>query len=568
MSLMLKVWPRPKVVTTQITQTTEKPPSPELADVFRKFGPNYRSKHKMPIHHLKVMRAIEICRTSELGGHLKVCKYCGYSHPVYNSCGNRHCPRCQSLIKAKWVKKRQDELLPVTYYHAVFTLPHKLGPLARANSKAVYGILFRSVSETLLLFGKNELGGKLGFISILHTWDQKMAQHVHLHCMIPAGALSSDKKRWIACPSKDFLFSVKALSAVFKGKFLSYLKKAYAKGDIRYDKGQFRILAEALYREGWVVYLKKPFAGPSQVISYLGRYTHRVAISGERIKGIYEDKVTFTYRDRRDGNRKKEATLSGDQFIKRFLLHILPRYFTRIRHFGFLANRGRDKNIESLRGLFGLPVQAREQTESTEELMLKITGIDINRCPRCGVGHLVTSYVIARPKAARASPPPNLLYLKKPFAGPSQVISYLGRYTHRVAISNERIKTVYKDKVVFTYRDRRDGNRKKEAALSGDQFIKRFLLHILPRYFMRIRHFGFLANRGRDKNIEVLRGFFGLPFQARKQAESTEALMLKITGIDINKCPRCGVGRLVASYAIARPKVIRGSPPPGLLYLK
>lgn len=393
-------------------QTTEKPPSPELADVFRKFGPNYRREHKMPLHHLKVMRAIEACRTSELGGHLKVCATCGYNHPVYNSCGNRHCPRCQNMVKARWVKKRQDELLPVTYYHAVFTLPHRIGPLARSNKKAVYRILFRSVSETLLTFGQNELGGTLGFICILHTWDQKLAQHIHLHVMIPAGALSSDKKRWIACSSKDFLFSVKALSAVFKGKFLSYLKKAYANGDINYEKGQFRTLTESLYGEGWVVYLKKPFAGPSQVISYLGRYTHRVAISNERIKAVYKDKVAFTYRDRRDGNRKKEAALSGDQFIKRFLLHILPRYFMRIRHFGFLANRGRDKNIEVLRGFFGLPFQARKQAESTEALMLKITGIDINRCPRCGVGRLVASYAIARPKVIRGSPPPGLLYLK------------------------------------------------------------------------------------------------------------------------------------------------------------
>lgn len=366
----------------------------------------------MPFHHLKVMRAIESCRTSELGGHMKVCELCGYSHPVYNSCGNRHCPKCQNLAKARWVRKRQSELLPVTYYHAVFTLPHRINALARSNQKAVYGILFRSVSETLLKFGKNELGGTLGFISVLHTWDQKLAQHVHLHCIIPAGALSADKKRWKACPNNDFLFSVKALSVVFRAKFTGYLKEAYANGDINYGRDQFRALAENLYREDWVVYLKKPFAGPSQVISYLGRYTHRVAISNERIKAVDKDKVTFFYRDRRDANRIKEATLSGHEFIRRFLAHVLPRYFTRIRHFGFLANRGREKNIACLKGLFGLPFQAKEQTETIEELMLKIAKIDITRCPRCGVGRLVASYAIPRPAAARASPPPNLLYLK------------------------------------------------------------------------------------------------------------------------------------------------------------
>jgi len=199
---------------------------------------------------------------------------------------------------------------------------------------------------------------------------------------------------------------------VFRAKFSRYLKEAYANGDINYGRDQFRALAEALYREGWVVYLKKPFAGPSQVISYLGRYTHRVAISNERIKAVDKDSVTFFYRDRRDANRIKEATLSGTEFIRRFLGHILPRYFTRIRHFGFLANRGREKNIEALRELFGLPFKAKEQNESTEELMLKIAGIDINLCPRCRVGKLRVSYAIPRPKVIRGSPAPALLYLK------------------------------------------------------------------------------------------------------------------------------------------------------------
>lgn len=413
MSLILKIWPRPKVVV-QIKEAAgvlDEPQKPELADIFRKFGDLYCKNHPVTYSHLKVINAIKACRTSELGGHMKVCSNCGYSHPVYNSCGNRHCPKCQSLSKARWVAKRQAELLPTVYYHAVFTLPHMINAIARANSKAVYNLLFRSVSETLLKFGQNELGGKVGFISILHTWDQKLAYHIHLHCIIPGGALSADK-RWIGSPHKDFLFSVGALSAVFKGKFTAYLKKAYKRGDISYDRGSFEVLIEDLYKENWVVYLKKPFAGPAKAISYLGRYTHRVAISDGRIKAIGKEDVTFSYRDRKDSNRIKEATLSGTEFIKRFLGHVLPRYFTRIRHFGFLANRNRKKNINLLRGILGLPPQVEFRPESTEELMLRLAGVDITLCPRCRVGRLRVGYPIPRPKVIRGSPVPNLLYLK------------------------------------------------------------------------------------------------------------------------------------------------------------
>ena len=212
----------------------EKPHKLELADIFREFGTDYRRTHSMPLSHHKVMHAVQVCRTSYLGGHMKVCNLCGYSHPTYNSCGNRHCPKCQSLAKVRWVKKREKELLPVDYFHNVFTLPHKLNVLARSNKKTLYNILFKSVSETLLEFGENELGAKIGFITILHTWDQKLLQHIHLHCIIPAGAISADKKRWISPSNPDFLFSVKAVSKVFRGKFLCYLKKAYTKGDLTF----------------------------------------------------------------------------------------------------------------------------------------------------------------------------------------------------------------------------------------------------------------------------------------------------------------------------------------------
>ena len=386
----------------------EKPRKLELADIFREFGASYRRTHPMPLSHHKVMHAVEVCRTSYLGGHMKVCSLCGYEHPTYNSCGNRHCPKCQTLSKVRWVKKREGELLPVDYFHNVFTLPHDLNALARLNKKVIYDILFRSVSETLLEFGSNKengLGGKIGFISILHTWDQKLAEHIHLHCIIPAGALSADKKRWISSPDKDFLFSVKALSKVFRGKFTGYLKKAYTKGELTFagksteyeSKEGFKALIDGLYRTDWVVYSKNPFAGPKKVLDYLSRYAFRTAISNERIRGAGDGKVTFTYRDRRDGNRKKESTLAADEFIRRFLGHVLPSSYTRIRHFGFLANRNRKENVACVKKLLGVSAYTGERKEqSVEEIMMELTGKDILRCPHCKVGTMTVHHLIPR----------------------------------------------------------------------------------------------------------------------------------------------------------------------------
>jgi predicted Zn-ribbon and HTH transcriptional regulator len=381
----------------------EKPKKFELADIFGKFGPAYRKAHTMPLTHHRVMRAVTNCRTSYLGGHMKKCDACGYSHPTYNSCGSRHCPKCQSLAKLRWVVKRKQELLPVAYFHNVFTIAHDLNGLVRTNKNIIYDILFKSVSETLLKFGQNELGGRIGFLSILHTWDQKLLEHIHLHCVIPAGALSSDKKRWIDPGNGDFLFSVKALSKVFKGKFLDYLKKAYAKGDLLFcgksseyaTKEGFKALLDGLYRKEWIVYSKKPFAGPDKVLDYLGRYVFRSAISNERIKGVSGGRVSFCYRDRKDGNIKKETTLSADEFIRRFLLHVLPRSYMRIRHYGFLSNRGRSEHIARVKKLLGVSIDIAEKVEqSMEEIMLEITGKDILRCPQCKVGNMRSHYLI------------------------------------------------------------------------------------------------------------------------------------------------------------------------------
>ena len=377
----------------------------ELADIFREYGDAYRRDHRMPLSHHKVMHAVEICRTSYLGGHMRKCDSCGYEHPVYSSCDNRYCLKCQSLAKLRWVAKRGEELLPVNYFHNVFTLPHKLNGLARSNKKIIYDILFRSVSETLLEFGQNELGGKVGFLSILHTWNQKLAQHIHLHCIIPAGAVSADRKKWTGSSHPDFLFSVRALSKVFRGKFLYYLKETYKEGKLTFagkalefeSEAGFRILIDDLYKEDWVVYSKRPFAGPEKALDYLGRYAFRIAISNDRIKNVTGGMVTFTYRDRKDGNRKKEATLSSCEFIRRFLLHVLPGSYTRIRHFGFLANRNRKVNIACVKSLLGVSSDDNERKEqSIQELMLETTGKDILKCPRCKTGNMTLDHLIPR----------------------------------------------------------------------------------------------------------------------------------------------------------------------------
>jgi len=359
----------------------------------------------MPLSHHKVMHSVEVCRTSYLGGHMRTCNSCGYEHPVYNSCGNRHCPKCQSLAKLRWVKKREDELLPVNYFHNVFTLPHKLNGIASSNQKTVYDILFKSVSETLLQFGGNELGGKIGFLSILHTWDQKLCQHIHLHCIIPAGALSADKKSWTGSANDEFLFSVRALSKMFRGKFISYLKDAFKSGKLTFagkssefkSKDGFKALVDELYKKDWVVYSKRPFAGPGNVIDYLGRYTHRIAISNDRIKDVTGGMVTFTYRDRKDGNIKKDMTLPADDFIRRFLTHVLPSSYTRIRHYGFLATRNRKSNIAQVKRLLGVSLGNDECTEkSMQEIMLEVTGKDILKCPRCRTGTMTLDRLIPR----------------------------------------------------------------------------------------------------------------------------------------------------------------------------
>ena len=358
---------------------------PELADIFRQYGQSYAKTHRLSAAQQKVMRAVETCRTAELGGHLKQCDTCGFEHPTYNSCRNRHCPKCQSLAKAKWLEKQTSELLPVGYFHLVFALPHEFNRLILAHKKIGLSLLFKAVSETLLEFGQTRLKGTLGIIAVLHTWDQTLKDHFHLHCLVPAGALSLNHSRWIGA-RPNFLFPVKALSRVFRGKFLALLQQACDKGKIPPAHNEIK----ASRQKSWVVYAKKPFGSPQTVLDYLGRYTHRVALSNDRILNVQNGQVTLSYRDRKDGDKKKTVSLEAQEFIRRFLLHVLPDGFMRIRHFGFLANRAKKHALPQCRKLLGLSVALPElPKKSAHDLLLELSGIDLSRCPRCLKGTLI-----------------------------------------------------------------------------------------------------------------------------------------------------------------------------------
>lgn len=360
----------------------------------RLHGQAFRHSHPLPASQLKIMSAIERCRTAALGGHLERCDRCAFERPAYNSCRNRHCPKCQGLDTARWLQARQAEVLPVGYFHVVFTLPHELNALILSNKPLLLKILFDAVAQTLLTFGHNNLGGKTGFIAVLHTWDQKLNAHFHLHCLVPAGVLSEDGDRWIAAP-KDFLFPIHALRTVFRGKYIDSLRQAFAGHKLIFPgqaaalqtQAEFDGLIAQLYKKPWVVYSKPPFGGPEKVLDYLGRYTHRVAISNNRILNVENGIVTFSWRDRRDGNKRKLMSLPAEEFIRRFLLHSLPSGFVRIRHFGFLANRSKKHDLPLCRQFLGLdPHPPGPQQKSDEELLLELTGENFSRCPVCKQG--------------------------------------------------------------------------------------------------------------------------------------------------------------------------------------
>ncbi len=360
---------------------------PELADIVRLHGGEVRCTQTLAPVQLRALRAIETCRTSALGGHRETCDRCGASRAVYHSCRNRHCPKCQTLAKERWIEARRAELLPVPYFHVVFTLPHELNPLAQHPPRVIYNLLFQAAAQTLQTFGRNSkhLGGEIGITAILHTWGQNLGQHIHLHCLVTGGALAADGSQWIPSHPR-YLFPVRALSPVFRAKFLAGLQRAFEKRLLLRDDIEARHLVATLREKPWVVYTKRPFAGPESVLQYLGRYTHRIAISNDRILDLRDGVVRFRWRDYQDDNRNKVMTLCAEEFLRRFLLHVLPRGFMRIRHFGLLANRHRKAKLERCRTLLAAPPPAEKPAESVTAMVERLTGKDLTLCPFCEQG--------------------------------------------------------------------------------------------------------------------------------------------------------------------------------------
>ncbi len=364
----------------QEAKAPQAPRKPELADVFRE---HLNQLGPLTIDQTRAVRAIIDCRTSALGGHVSACDTCGHQDISYNSCRNRHCPKCGALAQARWVERQERSVLPVDYHHVVFTVPDLLNPLFLANPGKAYRLLFTAVSETLLEVAANprHLGAQTGFTAVLHTWTQTLLFHPHIHCIVPGGGLAPNG-RWRNCP-QDFFLPVLILSEVFRGKLLHLLRCAF--GD---DLNAREILRQAAHKR-WVVYCKKPVAGAQQVLNYLGRYTHRSAISNGRILDFSGDEVTFSYRDRADGNAKKTMTLAAPEFLRRILLHVLPKGFIRIRHYGFLANPNRASAIATCRSQLSCsPPPAATEPERWEELFLRLTGKDLTLCPICRQGRL------------------------------------------------------------------------------------------------------------------------------------------------------------------------------------
>lgn len=377
------------------TEKNERLKSVELADIFQMHGDEYCRAHVLTPEQHKVMNAIKNCRTSVLGGHIYQCDHCSALHCSYNSCRNRHCPKCESFKAAKWLEDRQAELLPVPYFHVVFTLPHAVNNLVLYNKKMLYNLLFEAVWETLKTLGedKNRLGGLMGMIAILHTWGQTLSQHNHLHCIVPGGALSQSGK-WKS--AKKYLFPVKVLSKLFRGIFVSKLRLAHEQGGLvlptqlteTLTANGFDELLNQLMKVNWVVYAKPPFAGPEKLLNYLGRYTHKIAISNHRIISVDEEAVTFKWRDYSDNNQEKVMRLKPDEFIRRFLSHVLPDGFMRIRSFGFLSNASKVKKVKQIQTQLKYTPKKAEEKRDTASLMLELTGNDISLCPYCKQGKL------------------------------------------------------------------------------------------------------------------------------------------------------------------------------------
>jgi hypothetical protein len=390
-------------------------PKPEVADVFRRYGEAYREQHgaSMSTGQRRVMTAIEVCRTAALGGHMERCDECGHERNAFNSCRDRHCPKCQSLARAQWIEDRKADILNVPYFHVVFTVPEEIAAITLQNKEVVYGILFRTTAETLKTIAADprHLGAEIGFFAVLHSWGQNLLFHPHLHCVVPGGGPSLSGDRWISC-RPDFLLPVQVLSALFRRLFLESLERAFDAGKLEFfgkleslqDRPAFARYLAPLKNLKWVVYAKAPFGGPEQVLDYVGRYTHRVAISNNRLLDIDNDQIRFRWKDYRHGDQVKTMTLTSEEFIRRFLLHVLPSGFRRIRYYGLLGNRHREENLSLCRRLLGMQVAEPGTTGQLPETDYldryeDLTGRSLRQCPQCGRGSMAVVCILPRPPA-------------------------------------------------------------------------------------------------------------------------------------------------------------------------
>jgi len=395
-------------------------PKLEVADIVRHYGDRYRAEHETSLSSAqrRVMRAIAACRTAALGGHLDACDSCGQQQISYNSCRNRHCPKCQSLARAAWIEQRQAELLDCSYFHVVFTLPEEIAAIAYQNKAVVYNLLFAATADTLLTIAADpkHLGAEIGFFAVLHTWGQSLTHHPHLHCVVPGGGLSADGERWVAC-RPGFFLPVRVLSRFFRRRFLELLERAFERGELEFFSAlqalrvpeAFRRYLQPLRQKEWVVYAKAPFAGPQQVLEYVGRYTHRVAISNNRLLNIDDGKVTFRWKDYRDGDAQRTMTLTAEEFIRRFLLHVLPSGFHRIRYYGLLGNRHREEKLAQCRALVSTRSVALEKSPPEtpadyRDRYAALTGRSLHECPACHRGRMVTISLVL-PSRDSISPP-------------------------------------------------------------------------------------------------------------------------------------------------------------------
>lgn len=394
-------------------------PSLEVADVFRQHGDVFLDRYGDALYHeqRRALHDITVCRTATLCGHVEACDRCGHQQVAYNSCRNRHCPKCQASAAAEWMEAREAELLPVEYFHLVFTLPAALNPIALQNPRVVYGFLFRAAAETLqqVAADPEHLGAEIGFLAILHTWGQNLQHHPHVHCVVPGGGIATDASRWVSC-RPGFFLPVRVLSRVFRGKFLALLRAAFDRGRLTFhgklsplaDAGEFQRRLAASARTEWVVYAKPPFGGPQQVLKYLARYTHRVAISNHRLIALDGDEVEFLWKDYAHGGKRKTMTLKSVEFIRRFLLHVLPAGFVRIRHYGFLANRVCREKLALCRELLSdctaFEPAAAEAVAKPNETVEGEPAAHV--CPACGEGRMVIVETMRATPVNRRGPAP------------------------------------------------------------------------------------------------------------------------------------------------------------------